>query len=645
MLPYNGNVTRGCGRVASRVFRINCFKLQSFVARRPRVDTLIFSLSSSLLAYWYSDCIRESCSTSSLSRHNNTMTLYLDSLRPLLPDDIRNQLDRALIPEIKTIVDAMLRLVAGAGAPAGGVLPGWEDLQPRVSKVVDELKRGEHTRSSQKRSRDDDSASESSKRPKTEDGTVASTDDTRVFSLQGVSVSTPIRKKVNIDIHHSSIRLTNPSSKKEEFPPIPLSALQRAFFLPTRGKSKPHWTVVLLSSDVPPPAPKGPGAAAAARETTQPQLVFGLDATLTTVLNTSTPDSAQSYAKGQPSLPALRAFLSHLPILALEPSTRVFKSAAGSQEGDGVAGVEAYRGAKEGTLWFLDEGVLWDGKPCEFFALENLAPAAKADQQPVDGVRTLTATGRTCSIILRRTGGGTPAKDGADADGKGKGKAKAKANGDSAAEEGDVEVAEEEETVEIDFGMVDGREQEPIGRWIKAHRHLFGRATDPASSASTGAREVPAPSVDKGKGKGKADPRSEDTEDEEDSDFEINSDDSDESDSEESDSDASQDQDGEGGGGASSDDEGNASDDASGDEEVDADDEDAEGEGEGEGEEEEELDAKHHPLLRPGAMPRMSRAAMDAVVGMVTQDMVAGGSRGAAISVDSDEDEEDELDD
>ncbi|TFK93953.1 hypothetical protein K466DRAFT_580416 [Polyporus arcularius HHB13444] len=546
------------------------------------------------------------------------MTIYLDSLQPLLPDDIRKQLDHALAPEIKVIVDAMLRLVAGAEAPASGVLPGWEDLQPRASKVVDDLKRGENPRPSQKRSRDDDSAA-SSKRARTDGGVPSAEEDPRVFSLQGISVSTPIRKKVNIDVHGASIRLTNPSSHKEEFPPIPLSVLQRAFLLPTRGKSKPHWTVVLLSSDVPPPAPKGPGASAAAKETTQPQLVFGLDATLTSVLNTSTRDSDKAYMKGQPSLPALRAFFSHLPIPALEPSTRVFKSSAGSQEGEGVAGVEAYRGAKEGTLWFLEGGVLWDGKPCEFFALEHLAPASK-DSPPIDGLRTLSATGRTCSVIMRRIGGGNE-KNAAEAGAKGK----AKANGGGGGDEDAADEEEEDAGVEIDFNMVDGREQEPIGRWVKARRHLFGRVSGP--TASNGEDGGAGPSTD-GKGKGKAkthdeDPRAEDTEDEEDSDFEIDSSaDEDGSEDSESGSDASQD-------GGGEDEEGDASDDATGDE-MDVEDE------------EKELDPQRHPLLRPGAMPRMSRAAVEAVVGMVEQDMTGGGRAAAA---DSEGDEEDELED
>jgi hypothetical protein len=56
--------------------------------------------------------------------------------------------------------------------------------------------------------------------------------------------------------------------------------------------------------------------------------------------------------------------------------------------------------------------------------------------------------------------------------------------------------------------------------------------------------------------------------------------------------------------------------------------------GEESGEEsEEELQEKHHPLMRQGAMPRMSKAAIDAVVDMMNEDTMGGSE------------EEDELDD
>ena len=52
------------------------------------------------------------------------------------------------------------------------------------------------------------------------------------------------------------------------------------------------------------------------------------------------------------------------------------------------------------------------------------------------------------------------------------------------------------------------------------------------------------------------------------------------------------------------------------------------------------LDLNHHPLLRPGAMPKkISKAALNAVVGMMGEDfkMRASGAAGS--------DKEDELDD
>ncbi|CDO77129.1 hypothetical protein BN946_scf184657.g4 [Trametes cinnabarina] len=518
---------------------------------------------------------------------------YLDSLTPLLPNDTREVLDRALqAPDLKSILETVLRLAVGAPAPENEIVSGWDGLQDRAAKIVSDLKRGEPGRS-HKRSRDDEPQS-SSKRPRAEIFPSAE-EDPPLFTLHALSVSSPIRKKVNITVHRSSIRLVNPSTQNEEHAPIPLAALQRAFLLSTRGKSKPHWTVALMASDAPAPTGK---AADALKETPVPQLVFGLDASLVGNFTTTSYDAAgsvktESYTKGKPSLPALRSFLSHIPISTFEPSTSIFRSAL-TPSGDGIAGVEAYRGAKQGTLWFLHEGVLWDGKPCEFFALEHLAPAAKGEQS-YEGVRTLSATGRTCSVILRRI----PARSD-----------RTSSTGED--DEGDGEVEGED----IDFGMVDGREQETIGRWIKAHRHLFGRplTSEPASPSTSGGR-----ADIKGKGKATAqDPRNEETEDEEDSDFTMDSSD------EESSSDDSEESEGSGGEEGASDEEGDASDDATGDEA------------------EEKLDPKHHPLLRPGAMPRMSRAAVEAVVGMVEQDFMG---TGRSVTRPDDSDEEDELDD
>ncbi|OCH90089.1 hypothetical protein OBBRIDRAFT_793629, partial [Obba rivulosa] len=394
-----------------------------------------------------------------------------------------------------------------------------------------------------------------------------------------------------------------------------MTALRRAFLLPTRGKSKPHWSILILPTDAPPTTTakgKGKGKLSdpeASDDETQPQIAFGLDAVLAGLRSTKYDASSDTneptgttttLSKGSPVLPVLQEFLSHLPIQTLEPSTAVFRSAAsggtaGGSQQEGVAGIEAYRGAKPGTLWFLDEGVLWDGRPAEFFALRNLArPAVGEGGVDIEGVRTISATGRTCSVIMRRI----YAPAGIAKDGGGE---------DQGSED------EEDQAIDVDFGMVDGREQEGIARWVKRRRHLFGQQGREAQDTS-GAEEL--------KPKRQAD---EDDSEEDDSDF-VDASSSD-------------------GGSATSD-----SDDGSavqgedeGEEEASASEQEEETgepdrEEDGDGEEEEELKPEHHPLLRPGAMPRMSRAAMEAVVGMVEADM-----RGKAVPQDA-EDSEDELD-
>lgn len=171
-----------------------------------------------------------------------------------------------------------------------------------------------------------------------------------------------------------------------------------------------------------------------------------------------------------------------------------------------------------------------------------------------DGVRTISATGRSCSVILTR----------------------------------------KETEQPIDIQMVDGKEQDPITRWVRANQHRFGKSDDPGVAAA------------------------QDESDEEDEDYVFDSSDDD-------------------GGSATSD----SSDEAgggNGDEEAEA--EVSGDEGSDEDDEVEELDPAKHPLLRPGAMPKMSKAAVEAAVGIV-EDTFMGGSADDG----EDEEEEDQLED
>lgn len=324
------------------------------------------------------------------------------------------------------------------------------------------------------------------------------------------------------------------------------------------------------------------------------------------------------HPRGASICPAFDTFQGFAPNDVLKPSTSDHTNSSSR------TGVDGYRAAKPGTLWFFRQGILWDAKPIEFWATEDLVPADGGESgQTLGGVRMLSATGRSCSVILRRR---VPKakKDEEDEDDGG------------------------EDAIETDFAMIEGKEQDGISEWCRRYSKNFGRSSLTAASSAS----APTPSSSaKGKGKARAtdddmevdgeggatkildlsnNPMAEDEGD-------VDDDNYTESDSELSDGSDSEDK---GGGEDSADDSGGDSD-AEGevDSEVDGEGSRPEPESEDvEDDREETLDPKHHPLLRPGAMPKnISKAALNAVVGMIEEDFGMTAAAGG--------DEEDELDD
>jgi len=501
-------------------------------------------------------------------------TLYLRAILPSLPSDfakkVRKLCGSTADSSAEHVLDTLIRFVCGAEcAPNVPTETGaqWAEKQQAASKVLRDMIHPGPTLSKRAREDDLEQGPETSKRQK---ASKEETPEDAVFTLHSVSTTSPIRKKVDITLHNTYLRFTHPSTQAVEAT-IPLSSLTRAFLLPTRGKSKAHWTVVILSSDTVEHVKTPPNSA----QSGQQQVIFGVDAITTSAWLTTTHTSPSAkpdvLPKGSPTRATLLAFLSRLGIQLIEPTPDVFKSACvGITSGvsaseDGIPGTEAYRGAKQGSLWFTKEGILWgESKPCEFWALEDLISKS-------EGLRVVGASGRTCSVVLTRKS------------------------------EGDVGEGEEDVGVETQFGLVDARERPGIDGWMKVHRHLFGKRRKAEGGVTIG--------------------QVEDEEEDEDEDFEM----------------GSEDGVSDGSGSSSSSDEEEGGDDGNGTIEGEADAE--------ESEEEEELREEDHPLLQPGAMPRMSRAVMDMVVGMVEEDM-RGSTTGAGLEHQSeDELEEDELDD
>ncbi|KAJ7468720.1 histone chaperone Rttp106-like-domain-containing protein [Mycena latifolia] len=486
-------------------------------------------------------------------------TPFLTAISSALPTGLSESLVAFQTPETAQALDTLIRFVSGADSPDPEAQQQWSERQHEALTALGALTKASSTNG--KRQREQENGSDSEAKRQKLDFAASAEDGPPLFTLHAISTTSPIRKKVDITVYASSVTFVNPSTRAVESS-IHLSALTRAFLLPTRGKMKAHWTVVVLSSDTPDRGKKP------AAQSSSPQIIFGLDATAPGAVKYTTytgPTAEPNTLKtGTPTRTLLVDFLARLGLPVLEPVPAVFKSAcagpaASACEG-GVPGVEAYRAAKAGTLWFLDAGVLWgESKPCEFWPLEDLLSKA-------EGLRVVSATGRTCTVLLTRK---SPPEERAE-----------------------LEEGEADPGVEATFSLIDGREQEGINKWVREHRDLFGKA----KTAGAGALQV------------------QDDSDEEDGDFEADS----ESDGgsvtsgssesgEESGSEEAEDSDGEPGG-----------EDADGDED-----------------EEEELRPENHPLMRPGAMPRMSRAAIDMVAAMVEGDFAGSGE----------DDGEDELDD
>lgn len=543
---------------------------------------------------------------------------FLRSVIPTIPTGIAKQI-RILCnsPANENMLENLVRFLVGAehapDAPKD-VHDKWSEKQLATKSVISGLL---PSPAEKKRGREEEDIlinDQQSKKPRLDQAasTVASSasngnatpvdNGLPIFTLHAVSTTSPIRKKVDITIHKNGITLMNPTSRAIEAA-IPLSSLRRAFLIPTRGKSKPHWTVIILSSDVPdnPKNKLQPGQTPSENH----QIVFGLDATTTTPFTVTVYDSTTgqpsptSLPKGTSILEHLESFLDHIKIAGdiqvIRSDGTIFKSScpgigSNASGSSGIPGVEAYRAAKPGNLWFSKEGILWgESKPCEFWAVEDLYGKS-------DGVR-IVGSGRTCSVILTRK-----------------------------APSGEDDEEEEDVGEETEFGMVDGKERENINEWVRNHRHLFGK-TEGSNS------KVEDESDKKTEAKAQfAGPVTihtlQDGSDDEDDDFSVSVSDLDGSEHSSQEGDSS---DEEGGGEEGSDEEEGDAEGEDGDDGLGNDDDD---------DEIEELDPAQHPLLRPGAVPKMSKAAMEMAVGIVE---AAFGS-GQEEQDELDDDEEDELD-
>jgi hypothetical protein len=533
-------------------------------------------------------------------------TPYLNALLNAIPDgaippELNSASTSKSVQALPKFIDSALRLASGGSSrPNDDALlrDSWPQIQASLQDTLHALgSPPAHAKRKHSPSPSAQTAPTNNKKSKLEEEDHG-IEDPPHLTLHAVSATAPVRHKVDITLHARSLRLAHATSGASVARSAH-EALTRAFLLPTRARSSgaPQWTALLLAGDTPTPTPTtsrknngaGPGAKGKEKGIARFELACSVPEagavprlTIHSAPSSSSPTNSHTPTPSTPHQ-ALLSLLSSISLSA-PPSVHTTPKLVQIERGTPLAGVTAFRGARETSLWFLDgassvngtAGILSDTRPAEFWAVTDLA-------QGDTGVRVFSATGRTCTVILTRR----PAPRATSTEGS----------------------EEDEEGEETEFQMIDGKEREGIVEWVRKHKSAFGitvvRGTQVGGAGSGAGAE--------GEVVGKGG----------DSDSDSNFEGSGESDGGSPSSSGSSSDPGEHEGGEESDNEGEAGERSEGSAEPEGDDDDDDDE------EIVELDPKRHPLLRAaaaGAIPKMSRAVVDAAVGLVVDDLVGQGS-------------------
>ncbi|KAJ3872985.1 hypothetical protein F5051DRAFT_444680 [Lentinula edodes] len=377
------------------------------------------------------------------------------------------------------------------------------------------------------------------------------------YTLHSLSITSPIRKKVDITIHERTVR-TSTSGKftTTKILSLPLSALCRAFGLPTRGEGKGKKGKGVMVND----------------DKEKEQIIFGLDATMngTLIYTTSytmshTTHTSMRVRQYKQTVGVLTEFMARLGRgvqrhhLVVQTNIDNFECLSSTHTLIlPTLAIPANLGAKPGRLWFTPIGILWaESRLCMFWSLGDLTSM---------GVRTISTTGRVCTVVLTRTG---------------------------------TTEEEEEETV---FGQIEGEEQEVVNSWVRMHKGEFGGSmggtqsqhqSNPRPGPLTIYQLVLDSDDDDGDGElhdTEGSGSEEDCREDSATDLALVEEQEDPGGSGQSGSNNDHDHDHEGGGGRRA-------------------------------EEDDELALTHHPPLLLGVMPKISRTAVDMAVGMNERDV------------------------
>src|SRR5258708_3061161 len=313
---------------------------------------------------------------------------YLDALLTAIPND-------SIPPEITAspsrdhpyskFIDTALRLASGGPARpdlASNIRDAWPELQTSVQRALHTLDPSTSTSTSSQQPTTKRKLSPSlpstnnnnNKKPKFEDAgddkDDGDGDDAPQLTLHAISATAPVRHKVDITLHVRTLRLAH-STTGAPTARCTRITLTRVFLLPTRARSSGalQWTALLLAGDKPPPpAPRG-GAAAKAVAHARFELMCSVpdSSNRATIPRMTVHSPIPTSSSPSSSVPASS---SHNALLTLLSSTIADTPVTLTtvERGTPLAGITAFRGVRETSLWFFNDGanaragILADGR-------------------------------------------------------------------------------------------------------------------------------------------------------------------------------------------------------------------------------------------------------------------------------------------
>lgn len=172
-------------------------------------------------------------------------------------------------------------------------------------------------------------------------------DESSVLKIQGVSIQAPFRKKLDIVLAKEVVILRKAQTPEYT---VKISEIDAVFFLPIPEKAKPHWALIII-----------------------PKKNTEKGTNLEVVMATIAEDTIKSVIKPETGGELYSGSIQEILLLFFQRRGIAITSNETMPPGQSLINVNAYRGSKDGQLYFLPDSVFFGfKKPLLIFLLSKI---------------------------------------------------------------------------------------------------------------------------------------------------------------------------------------------------------------------------------------------------------------------------------